>query len=258
MLPIESELSVEQCLIRGIKTHDRPIRVYQKNDGLRSSEEKWGVPKLRSKRIKKKLLVLGSGRSGTMFTAKALTTVGINVLHEKVGEHGTVSHYFVTDSEWYPMAPWQERAGKKHVGERRSDFDFEHVVHIIRDPRKSIPSMTKIFGSVTWQFYIDNGIIPDGIKNPMLRAMYFWLAHNQRSVEQANLTFPLEGYEKNWPKFMELIGHKGVEYPAHLRPMNKTSGFKKYEPLTFEEMVAIDKNLGIAIRHFARGFGYKE
>lgn len=241
---------------RTIATGPRLINVYEKEAHLRSSEEKWGVRKLRTKPEPKRLLVLGSGRSGTMFTAKALRTIGINVLHEKVGEHGTVSHYFVVDSDWYPMAPWQESQGKKHVGERRSDFDFEHTVHIIRDPRKAIPSMTKIFGSITWQFYVDNGLIPDIRKNAMLRAMHYWLAHNEASEAQADLTFNLENYGKAWPAMMEVLG-ENAPYPQHLKPMNKTTGFRKYEPVTFDDLIAIDADLGKRIKAYAKLHGYK-
>jgi hypothetical protein len=235
----------------------REIRVFEKEPHLRSSEEKWGVAKRRSKPEVKKLLVLGTGRCGTMFTTKALRTVGINVTHEKVGEDGTVSHYFLVDSDWYPMAPWQENQQKKHVGERRSDFEFEHTLHIVRDPRKAIPSMTKIFGSVTWQFYIDNGVIPAGIKNPMLRAMHLWLRHNELAQEQADLTYNLERYAQAWPAIMEILG-RNEPYPAHLKPMNKTGGFRAYTPLTFNDMRHLDNNLANQIRNLARSYGYKE
>lgn len=240
-----------------MKINGREIIVFPKEPHLRSSEEKWGVRKLPARqRQAKDLLVLGSGRSGTMFTAKALRTVGINVTHEKVGEHGTVSHYFVVDSDWYPMAPWQVKQGKKHVGERRTDFNFHHIVHVIRDPRKAIPSMTKIFGSVTWQFYVDNGLIPDIRNNPMLRAMHYWLSHNELSEEQAHLTFNLERYQHAWPAMMELIG-VDAPYPAHLKPMNKTTGFRKYAPVTFDDLIAIDSDLGKRIRAYAKKHGYK-
>lgn len=236
----------------------RKIIKFPKEAHLRSSEEKWGVEKLPAReRIRKKLLVLGTGRCGTMFTTKALQVAGLNVLHEKVGPDGTVSHYFVTDSDWYPMAPWQVKQGKKHVGERRSDFKFDNIVHIVRDPRKTIPSMTKIFGSVTWRFYEENGLLPVGIRNPVHRAMYLWAAHNKLAEAQAQFRFRLENYERAWPVLMDLVG-SDAPYPAHLRPMNKTGGFKSYEPITFEDMLRIDKSLGSMIRSMARDYGYKD
>lgn len=240
-----------------MQVNGRTIIKFPKEAHLRSTEEKWGVAKLPAhKREPRRLLLLGTGRCGTMFTTKALQTVGINVLHEKVGEHGTVSHYFVVDSNWYPMAPWQENQGKKHVGERRSDFKFKHVLHIVRDPRKAIPSMTKIFGSVTWQFYVDNGIIPAGIKNPMLRAMHFWLRHNEQAEKQAEYTFSLERYAQSWPVIMEILG-ENEPYPAHLKPMNKTGGFKAYLPETFESLIERDADIGKAIKQMANRYGYK-
>lgn len=237
----------------------RPIFAYEKPAHIRGSAECWGVNKLRGPKVKKKLLVLGSGRSGTTFTAKALQTAGIEVTHEKVGEHGTVSHYFVVDSDWHPMAPWKGWVEKEkmHVGERRSDFDFEHIVHIVRDPRKTIPSMTKIFDSVTWHYYVHNGLVPAGIKKPMLRAMHLWLAHNRLAMEQADLTFQLERYQNAWPAMMAML-KCDEPYPQHLKPMNKTGGFKKYTPLTWDELSGFDAKLARDIKQLARKFGYKE
>ncbi len=240
-------------------THNRVINVFEKPAHVRGSAECWGVRKLKGPKIKKKLLVLGSGRSGTTFTAKALrVAAGLDVKHEKVGEHGTVSHYFVVDSDWYPMAPWKGwvEKGKMHVGERRSDFDFEHVVHIVRDPCKVIPSMTKIFDSVTWYFYVYNGLVPAGIKNPVLRAMHLWLNHNRKAAEQAHFSFQLERYQHAWPVLMDLLGID-APYPAHLKPSNRSSGFKKAEPLSYKELAAVDKKLAAEIRELAYSFGYR-
>lgn len=245
----------------GIDTRGRDIKVFAKEPHLRSSEEKWGVPKTRTK-TRRSLLLLGTGRCGTMFSTKALQVAGLPVLHEKVGPGGTVSHYFLVDSDWYPMAPWQEKQGKKHVGERRSDFVFDTVLHIVRDPRKAIPSMTKIFGSVTWKFYEENGVLPldeDGksIRDPLLRAMWYWYNYNLMAEPQASLTFQLERYQEAWPSIMAEIGID-APYPAHLRPMNKTGGFKKYEPITFGDMIRKHETLGRNIRSLALSYGYKD
>lgn len=238
--------------------HDRPINVYDKPDYLRGSAALWGVDKHKGRKIRKPLLVLGTGRSGTTFTAKALkVAAGLEVTHEKVGRDGTVSHYFVTDSDWYPMAPWDgwHQKEKMHVGERRSDFTFDLVVNITRDPRKTIPSMTKVFDSITWHFYVVNGFIPEHYRNSTLRAMHLWYNHTIASVGQAQLTFKLEAYAEAWPQFMALLGND-APYPAHLKPMNKTGGYKKYEPITFADMAKHDAHLAKNIRTLARELGY--
>lgn len=234
----------------------RKIIVFPKELHLRSTEEKWGVRKRTSARIRKKLLVLGTGRCGTMFTAHAMRVAGVKLLHEKVGEDGTVSHYFVTDSDWYPMAPWQKKEQKKHVGERRDDFVFNNIFHIVRNPLRVIPSMTKIFGSVTWCFYEENGLIPTGIKDPILRAMHLWLNHNTEAMKQATITFQVEKYEQVWPTLMKKLG-MDVPYPKHLKPMNKTGGFKAYVPLTVDDMIQRDPKLAAEIVQLAGTFGYR-
>jgi hypothetical protein len=237
-------------------TQQRAIKVYPKEAHLmKSTEEKWGVPKLKGQRIKKKLLVLGTGRCGTMFTGRAMRTAGVNILHEKVGQDGTVSHYFVTDSDWYPMAPWQKKANKKHVGERRDDFDFEHIFHIVRNPMKAIPSMVKIFGSVTWDFYVQNGLLPEGLHG-LHRAAYLWLSHNMAAEAQAHRTFQLERYREAWPMLMEELGSDAA-FPGHIKPMNKTGGFRAYEPIKLADLTAIDATLARNIAKLARHYGYE-
>lgn len=87
--------------------------------------------KAEEKKEKASKLILGVGhpRTGTGYTAKLLQSWGLDVGHEVMGEHGTV--------DW-SLAPgekslWQDVDFK--------DFDWEHIIYCVRDPRDSIPSI---------------------------------------------------------------------------------------------------------------------
>jgi len=163
---------------------ERKITVYPKTTySLRSTCEKWGVKKSRGHE-KRLLLITGSGRSGTTYAAKTMQAVGLDIPHEKVGAHGTSSLFFLVDSDWYPMLPWYP--GRNHVGERRSDFEFEYVVQIVRHPLKTIPSIGKIFNGLNYELFEEQGVIPKGIKNKMLRCAYMYYELNMLAEKQAD------------------------------------------------------------------------
>ena len=76
-------------------------------------------------------LILGVGhpRTGTGYTAKLLQSWGLDVGHEKMGEHGTVDWSLATGE----MSLWQVVNFK--------EWDWQHIIYCVRDPRKSIPSI---------------------------------------------------------------------------------------------------------------------
>jgi hypothetical protein len=68
-----------------------------------------------------KLLITGAPRSGTYFTARILFNLGLNIRHEHLDTHGTVSSVHLLDTS-----------------------GFTKVVHQIREPLKAISSLHKI------------------------------------------------------------------------------------------------------------------
>ena len=78
---------------------------------------------------KTKLLITGAPRSGTYFTTRLLFNLGLDIKHEKIDTHGTVSSVHLL-----------------------SPSGFTKVAHQIRDPLKSISSLHKIdwLGQELW------------------------------------------------------------------------------------------------------------
>lgn len=238
-------------MIREIRTFKKVAR------GFSSRVEKMGVAKLpKSMRTQKKLLLLGTGRCGTTSMSNLLRKAGLNVPHEVCGRDGTVSHYFSVDSEWYPAAPWQEKQGKKHVGERRSDYEFEHVWHVVRHPLKVIPSIARIFGGVDWEFYEDNGVIPRGIEPVMRRSMAFYLAQNNICEAQAEYRFRIEDVASEWKRISRTLFNEEREMPQ-LRQMNKGTGFRKALAITWDTLDKVDPKMAAMVYAMARRYGYE-
>ena len=85
------------------------------------------IKKAKSKKGSKLILGVGHPRTGTGYTAKLLQSWGLDVGHEVMGEHGTVD--------------WSLAAGEKSLWSGGSDFrewDWQHIIYCVRDPRESI------------------------------------------------------------------------------------------------------------------------
>ena len=223
---------------------------------LRSKCEKMGVKKRRGKPLKRLLLITGSGRSGTTYAAKTMQAIGLDVQHELTGADGTSSLFFLVDSEWYPALPWYP--GRNHVGERRSDYEFQYVLHVVRHPLKTIPSIGKIFNGLNYELFEEQGVIPIGIKNKMLRCAWMYYGLNLLAEKQATMRVQLERYEHSWPAIMRMLGmSRGTLFPRHVKPANRGTGFRASVPVTWEDLDALDPELAMNIRKMTRRYGYE-
>lgn len=232
----------------------RTIYVYEKERwGDRSNVEKWGVkPRVRVE--ERELLILGSGRSGTKFCAKLFQQLGFDLRHECTGEYGSSTHFFHTDSDWYPMMPWVP--GGCHVGERLSDYRFRHVLHIVRDPLDCIPSIQKVFTSMDWEFAEDCGIIPIQKMSRLERCMRYWVGVNKK-IEQMGPehTFKLEEFELSWPWIAEILRIK-ADWPSGIRPTNRGTGFRKSKRTNYSALRAENTEVAAEIQELSYRYGY--
>lgn len=132
---------------------------------------------------KKSKLILGVGhpRTGTGYTAKLLQSWGLDVGHEKMGEHGTVD--------------WSLSPGGKSLWQDVdfNDWDWQHIIYCVRDPRMSIPSIVYTEdGSI--EFRKKNGVKVSG--NPIVNAINSIYSWDQLiSKLEPNLTFRIEDQE---------------------------------------------------------------
>lgn len=229
----------------------RKIKVYEKRIQTGTKAQKWGVSKLRTP-TSRAILVLGTGRCGTMFMSKALKKCSLDVEHEKTGMHGTASHTFWVDHHWYPMYPWE--SGKMHVGERRSDYVYDYVIHMVREPRICISSISKIFPALEYEFLEDHGYDISGSR--LRRAMVWYYAVNTEIETQTKHRFRIEDIQQTWK---DLPFHKKFmlpDIPPIIKKVNHRGGYRASEVIPWEVLTQTDEPLAIAIKKMARRYGY--
>jgi hypothetical protein len=229
--------------------------------GLRSKAEKRGVPVLRPKqRQRKKVLIMGSGRCGTSSLALNLQELGLDVQDERMGADGTAGLWFIPkDAAWYPWWPWDPT--RCYPGCRRSDFTFDVILHVVRDPRHVIPAMGKVFPGIIWEWFEDTYVIPLRSKpkfSQLERCAFAWYYLNKYAEEQADYTFRIEdvatpGVQK---RLRALLGlSTGTPWPG-IVARNKHTGYRRYEPLDMHKLADVNPALCANVYGMAARYGY--
>jgi len=246
----------------GNTSDGRTIWEYERRKAsARTRAGKRGVDKRRGKPLSRKILVIGTGRSGSKTITHQLRKAGLDVGHEHCRSEGTSTHYFHTDHKWYPYFPWTDKGidRKAHLGERMSDYKFENIVHVVRNPLVCIPSISRVHTEMDYEFLEDLKLIPMGLKGGLLKAMHYWLSVNKAIEENLapHLRIKLENLDKEWPKIMRLVGIENTKIPMPDKRMNKTSGYRKYDPITKQDILDEDWAIGKEIVSLAKKYGYK-
>lgn len=99
-------------------------------------------------KTKKKLLVTGCGRSGTLYITSYLQKLGLDVRHEEpvppngvMGQDGMVSWFMAVDDANPPMGP------------SSNHYEFEFVLHLVRHPLKVIASVAQFIFKLDLKSY---------------------------------------------------------------------------------------------------------
>lgn len=231
--------------------------------GLRSKAEKRGVLRLpRAERERKQVLILGSGRCGTTSLALNFQALGLDVQDERMGRAGTAGLWFVLgDSDWYPWWPWDPT--RCYPDCRRSDFIFDVVLHVVRDPRHVIPAMAKVFPGLIWEWLEDSDILP--MRAPrysqLERCAYAWLRLNELAEGEADYCFRIEDINTSRVQgrlrlLLDLPSAHAAPWPG-IVARNKHTGYRRYELLNWNELTAKNPQLSSAVQCKARRYGYE-
>lgn len=119
----------------------------------------------------KKILVVGCGRSGTLFMSKVFEEMGLDVGHERLGKDGI--------SSWFHSFGNRQ----KRLIQAQMKNDERIYIHIVRNPLKVINSMVKISklpNRKALQYFKD--VCPDeteGIENEYELGMLYWYFWNK-------------------------------------------------------------------------------
>lgn len=135
-----------------------------------------------TKPIHKLVLVTGCARSGTTFIAEVLQHCGLNVVHEAAGKDGIVSWLMAARDTHTPYGPGYY------------NYRFKHIFHQVRDPLKTMASLTTEHAKA-WQFVMKH--TPQiKAEDPMIvKCAKYWYYWNKRAEAKAEWTYRVEDIE---------------------------------------------------------------
>lgn len=135
-----------------------------------------------TKQVYKLLLITGCARSGTSYITEVLRLCGLDVLHEHEGTHGTVSWLMAARDFTTPYGP------------AYYNFRFKHIFHQVRDPLKTMSSLTTEHPRA-WKYVMKH---TPQIKeeDPMIvKCAKYWYYWNRRAEAKAEFTYRIEDLE---------------------------------------------------------------
>lgn len=179
-------------------------------------------------------LVIGTGRCGTLYAAKYLQALGLDVPHEKMGRDGT--------SNWWLGVPWEMYPTPK----------FDRVLHIYREPLATISSLTTCGPQHEfWQHSIQNS--PVQASDPVLvRAMKHWLYWNSMCELIADKSLAIEHWDTDWIEdFFQVTDTQ----PAIPKDTHTWKG--RFIERTWMDLKDMEPDITRLIRRKARRYGYE-
>lgn len=206
-----------------------------------------------------KVLITGNGRSGTLTMTHMLKKVAnLDVGHEYVRSDGCCSLYFFDPSlHSYPFIPWGPPKGlNAHVDQKFSDFEFEHIFHIVRNPLKCIPSMASIYSAPIMNWFVDMKVVPD-VKPRLYKSMLIWYNVNKKTEELAEYRFKIEELQKEWPKLVGKMGMNIKDHPYIDVGIKHRATKSRNRICTWKDLENQDAKLTRKIKVMAKKYGYE-
>ena len=138
----------------------------------------------------RQIIIIGTGRSGTAYTAKLLRGFGLDIGHETMGSDGISSWYLTDDTPNDHSPSWEDFSELDPI-----------IGHQLRDPLKAIPSLMTI-NNASWKFIRESSITSFWDKKILLRSMRHWLEWNQAAFEKAEFHWTLKGLRTEIKPFL--------------------------------------------------------
>lgn len=195
------------------------------------------------------LLITGTPRSGTHYTARLLQALGLEVGHETVGRDGAVSWKHITTGTFEVNKKRRRRV--QHIDSE----GFTTVLHQVRHPLRTIASMQTL-GEATWA-YMAKFTSMTGDEPVLRRAMIAYLEWNRLIEKRAAWCFRIEHFEQVFPEFCRRLGLLEQPLPQ-LTVGARDSRTKRYSPVTWDDLARVDGDLAERVRRRAVVYGYGE
>lgn len=210
------------------------LNILQKNKAMAQKKET------------KLILGLGHPRTGTGYTAKLLQSWGLDIGHEKMGEHGTVDWSLAAKGK----SLWQDVDFK--------EWNWKHKIYCVRDPRESIASIAYTeAGGPSFEFRKGHEMRV-GNPNPIISAIASIIKWDAMITKMSpNLIYNIESDEEA-KKLFDYLQGSGVEVEWNDEFIGKRYNTREHAGFDalLEEYSEIPNRFKRQINEYCERYGY--
>ena len=219
---------------------------------------------------KKRLLITGCGRSGTLYAAELWRSLGLDIRHERpvlpngmMGADGMSSWFMAADDPAPPSGP------------SVLDYQFDVVIQQVRHPLKVIASVAQFVlregkrapGYIErnvpeTKLTLDEQTCLDSKEQLLLRASRYWYYWNRLAEAKADRIVKVENLSS---EISDLCGLVGIDYQRGViesisKEINARSFHIQDTPwvVDWAEIKRLDAPLYEKIKNLAAAYGYEE
>lgn len=195
---------------------------------------------------KKMILITGTPRCGTHYTAALLQALGLRVLHEAVDTDGAVS--------WKHLGEGTFSVPKRNRVSEITDPGFTTIIHQVRHPLKSISSMQTL-RDCTWEFMARH--IELDMNAPVAeRGMQCWIGWNSLAETRAEWTYQIENLSEAFPELLSRLNLPPQSIPK-LSHESRESRVQRFSKIGWENLLHANEKLAHQTADLARKYGYE-
>jgi len=196
-------------------------------------------------RERKRLLIVGCGRSGTMYTARLLNSFGLDIGHERIGPDGAIG--------WALAGSVPFRNHRGEMPDPRA-YEWGTILHQVRNPLDAIASMMTHHRRVFE--YMERELALEPLGPRLRRAARAWLAWNRHCEQLAAWTYPIEEIRPDSWHTDKLAAKVGVKVPRTWLDLPQTLNHREHRAITWADLGRWPI-LAFGIVEAARDYGYR-
>lgn len=208
----------------------------------------------------KPLLITGSGGSGTHTVAFLFSLNRINLGHEHVEEHGSVSWPYAVDvtASNFSSEMCLESNESKYRWLLPTNHTFNHVVQLVRCPLDVVSALES--HSLCSLKYVRDTLQLDFQDDELTTTKFFmsaWLKWNEHIERYANSRYRIDEFE-NEDTLKSIANLAGFDIGNHLVFPLSHVNHRPHDFLTWAQMRAADKDLAGQLEAKGREYGFPE
>lgn len=161
---------------------------------------------------KTEIYIRASPRSGTMYLCALLREIGIDAKHESIGKTVTVNSF------------------------HREEIQYKKLIHLVRNPKKTIPSLTSL--DKTWiekmGFYA--GFSPLAMRSLEGNAAFWCKWNDEITDSKPDAILRIEDIQCWWPDLVEMAGkpaHTAIPEVPKIKLNERENQWKNQQELPF-------------------------